>query len=156
MKKRIIALLCLLVMAVSMTAVGCQGKVVAFERGTPVTYYSTSWRGVDDDEFYISAFVGPQDFYAAQGYALPSLLTDETFAYLAECGINNIAETFFQVDSESAAKALQSAEQQWQGEARRGKAMAMKCVGKAGQGRDLLRHSIEMQWHSRAKPSATM
>ena len=110
MKKRIIALLCLLVMAVSLTAVGCQGKVVAFERGTPVTYYSTSWRGIDDDEFYISAFVGPQDFYAAQGYALPSLLTEETFAKLAECGINNIAESFFQVDSESAAKALPLAE----------------------------------------------
>lgn len=110
MKKRIIALLCLLVMAVSMTAVGCQGKVVAYERGTPVPYYTTSWRGIDEDEFYISGFVGPQDFYAAQGYALPSLLTDEVFAKLAEAGINNISESFFQAESDSAAKALPLAE----------------------------------------------
>jgi hypothetical protein len=68
MKKRIIALLCLLAMAVSMTAVGCQGKVVAYKRGTPVEYYTVDWRGLDEDEFFISGFIGPQEFYAGQGY----------------------------------------------------------------------------------------
>ena len=106
MKKRIIALLCLLAMAVSLVATGCQGKVVAFERGTPVEYYSVSWRGLDEDEFFISAFIGPQEFYAGPGYTLPSLLTDEVFAKLAEAGINHIWESMFQADSEMAEKAL--------------------------------------------------
>ena len=64
MKKRIIALLCLLAIAISLAATGCQGKVVAYKRGTPVQVNKTSWRGIDDDEFFISGFVGPQDFYA--------------------------------------------------------------------------------------------
>ena len=62
MKKRIIALLCLLVMAVSLTAVGCQGKVVAYERGTPVEYHSVRWRGIDENEMWIAGFFGPRDF----------------------------------------------------------------------------------------------
>lgn len=106
MKKRMIALLCLLVMAVSLTAVGCQEKVAAFERGTPVEYYSASWRGIDEDEFFISGFVGPQEFYAGKGYALPSLITDETYAKLAECGINHISESRFSPDSATGEKAL--------------------------------------------------
>ena len=106
MKKRIIALLCLLVMAISMMAVGCQGKVVAYERGTPVPYYKTTWRGIDEDEFYISGFIGPQDFYAGIGYRLPSLVTDEVYAKLAECGINNIEDQRFDIESEVASRAL--------------------------------------------------
>ena len=105
MKKRIIALLCLLVMAVSLTAVGCQGKVVAYKRGTPVTYYSASWRGIDEDEMLIAGFVGPHDFYAGSGYALPSLLTDETFAELKECGINQIQD-HYSIETQQAEKAL--------------------------------------------------
>ena len=106
MKKRLIALLCLLVIAVSFTAVGCQEKVVAFERGTPATYYSANWRGIDEDEFFISGFVGPQEFYAGKGYALPSLITDETYAKLAECGINHICDSRLSPDSETGEKAL--------------------------------------------------
>lgn len=106
MKKRIIALLCLLVMAVSLMASGCQEKVVAYERGTPVPYYSVKWRGLDEDEFYISGFIGPQDFYAGIGYRLPSLITDEAYAKLAEAGINNIEDQRFDVESEVASRAL--------------------------------------------------
>ena len=106
MKKRIIALLCLLAMAISMIAVGCQGKVVAYERGTPVEYHTVQWRGLDEDEFFISGFIGPQEFYAGKGYTLPSLMTDETFAKLQEAGINHIWESRFQADSEMAGKAL--------------------------------------------------
>ena len=92
MKKRIIALLCLLVMTVSMVATGCQGKVVAYERGTPLPVTKMNMRGLDEDEFYISGYIGPQDFYAAVGYALPSLITEETYAKLQEAGINYIIE----------------------------------------------------------------
>lgn len=98
MKKRIIALLCLLVMAISVMAVGCQGKVVAYERGTPLPVYKTTWRGIDEDEFIISGFIGPQDFYAGIGYRLPSLITDESYAKLAEAGINNICDQRIRFD----------------------------------------------------------
>lgn len=93
-------------MAASLMASGCQEKVVAYERGTPVPYYSVSWRGIDEDEFYISGFIGPQDFYAGIGYRLPSLITDEVYAKLAEAGINNIVESRFGADSEIASRAL--------------------------------------------------
>ena len=106
MKKRIIALLCLLAMSIAMVASGCQGKVVAYERGTPVEYYSVQWRGIDEDEFFISAFIGPHEFYAANGYTLPSLMTEETFAKLQEAGVNHIWESTFDADSEMAEKAL--------------------------------------------------
>ena len=106
MKKRIIALLCLLVMAFGLVATGCQGKVVAYKRGTPVQVNKVTWRGIDEDEFFISAYVGPQDFYPAVGYSLPSLITDEIYSKLAEAGINNIWEPFFRAESETASRAL--------------------------------------------------
>ena len=110
MKKKVIALLCVLIMAVSLTAVGCQEKVVSYERGTPVPYYKTTWRGLDEDEFFISGYIGPQDFYASNGYRLPSLLTDEVYAKLAECGINNITEQRMDIETEVASRALALAE----------------------------------------------
>ena len=109
MKKRIIALLCLLAMAISMTAVGCQGKVVAYKRGTPLQVNKMVVRGVPEDQFFISGFIGPQDFYAGVGYSLPSLLTDETYAKLQEAGINNIWETSMNFSSTAYPKALELA-----------------------------------------------
>lgn len=106
MKKRAIAILCLLTMAISMVASGCQGKVVAYKRGTPVPYYKNTWRGIDEDVFFISGYIGPQATYAANGYQLPSLLTDEVYAMLAECGINNITEQRMDIESEVGAQAL--------------------------------------------------
>ena len=98
MKKRVIALLCLLVMAISLAATGCQGKVVAYKRGTPLPVNKINFRGLDENEFFISGYIGPQDFYAAVGYALPSLLTDEVYAKLAEAGINYIIEQRMDVE----------------------------------------------------------
>lgn len=106
MKKRIIALLCLLVMAVSLVATGCQGKVVAYERGTPLPVYKPNFRGLDEDEFYISGYIGPQDFYAAVGYSLPSLITDETYAELQEAGINYIIEQRMDAETEVGQRAM--------------------------------------------------
>ena len=106
MKKRIVALLCLLAMTVSLASVGCQKKVVAFERGTPKQVNRVSWRGIDDDEFFISGFIGPQDFYPAVGYTLPSLITGETYAKLAEAGINNICDQSISYAAPEADKAL--------------------------------------------------
>lgn len=106
MKNRVIALLCLLLLAVSICTAGCQKKVVAYERGTPVPYYKTTWRGIDEDEFFISGYIGPQDFYAANGYRLPSLITDEVYAKLAECGINNIQEQRIDISADEASRAL--------------------------------------------------
>lgn len=106
MKKRIIALLCLMAMAIAMVATGCQGKTVAYEKGTPKQVNRVSWRGIDDDEFFISGFIGPQDFYAAVGYTLPSLITDESYAKLAEAGINNIVDQRIKYTSPEADKAL--------------------------------------------------
>lgn len=110
MKKRIIALLCLLALAISMTAVGCQGKVVAYDRGTPLEVDKILWRGLDEDEFWIGCYIGPQDFYAAVGYSLPSLITDDSYAKLAECGVNAIVEQRIRYDSETAERALALAE----------------------------------------------
>lgn len=106
MKKRIIALLCLLAMAIAMVATGCQGKTVAYKRGTPKQVNRVFWRGIDDDAFFISGFIGPQDFYAAVGYTLPSLITDESYAKLAEAGINNIVDQRIKYTSPEADKAL--------------------------------------------------
>lgn len=111
MKKRIIALLCLLAMAVSLVATGCQGKVVAYKRGEPLPVNRINFRGLDENEFYIAGYIGPQNFYAAVGYALPSLLTDEVYAKLAEAGINYIIEQRMDVEeSPEAVKALELAE----------------------------------------------
>ena len=109
MKKRIIALLCLLVMAISLVATGCQGKVVAYKRGTPLPVNKINFRGLEEDEFYISGYIGPQDFYAAVGYSLPSLITDESYAELAEAGINYIIEQRMDVDGEEAQRAMELA-----------------------------------------------
>ena len=109
MKKRIIALLCLLAMAVCLVATGCQGKVVAYDRGTPLHVSKVSWRGIDEEEMLISCYIGPQDFYAAIGYALPSLITDESYAKLAECGINAIVEQRMRFDSEEGMRAVELA-----------------------------------------------
>ena len=109
MKKRIIALICLLVMAISLTAVGCQGKVVAYKRGTPLPVNENNFRGLDEDEFFIGGYIGPQDYYAANGYRLPSLLTDEAYAALEEAGINYIVEQRMDVDTEVGQRAMELA-----------------------------------------------
>ena len=106
MKKRIIALLCLLAMAICLVATGCQGKVVAYKRGTPLPVNKINFRGLEEDEFYISGYIGPQDFYAAVGYALPSLITEESYAELQEAGINYIIEQRMDAESEVGQRAM--------------------------------------------------
>lgn len=106
MKKRIIALLCLLAMAICLVAAGCQGKVVAYKRGTPLPVNKINFRGLEEDEFYISGYIGPQDFYAAVGYALPSLITEESYAELQEAGINYIIEQRMDAESEVGQRAM--------------------------------------------------
>lgn len=96
-------------MAVSLAATGCQGKVVAYDRGTPVQVSKVKWHNIDADEMMIGCYIGPQDFYAAVGYALPSLITDESYSKLAECGVNAIVEQRMRYDSEVGMRAVELA-----------------------------------------------
>ena len=44
--------------------------------------------------------MAPTDKYTGNGYALPSLITDEIFGYLKECGINNVVDTKYDVTND--------------------------------------------------------
>ena len=94
------AIACCMIAAVS----GCGGdkpKTAApSEKGTPVTYATLKFRGLEDGEMPIGGFIGPTDKYTGNGYALPSLLTDEIFGYLQECGINNVVDTKIDVSTQ--------------------------------------------------------
>lgn len=63
------------------------------EKGEPVSYATLKMRGVEDGEMPIGGFIGPTDKYTGNGYALPSLINDQVFGYLKECGINNVIDT---------------------------------------------------------------
>ncbi len=112
MKKKLIAIICLLTMLLALTATGCNGNVVAFKRGTPVEVYRSILRGFNKDTMPIYGYYGPQDGYEALGYTLPSLITDETFAKMSDAGINVIIENEFDLyeDAETAQEALALAE----------------------------------------------
>ena len=62
-------------------------------KGTPVEFATLKMRGLEDGEMPIGGFIGPTNKYTGNGYALPSLITDEVFGYLKECGINNVIDT---------------------------------------------------------------
>ena len=92
--KRVIALA--LVGMTAAATVGCDvitQTAAPSEKGTPVEFASYTMRGLEAGEMPIGGFIGPTDKYTGNGYALPSLITDEVFGYLQECGINNVIDT---------------------------------------------------------------
>ena len=102
MKKNFKRTISLALVAAAMTGVvGCNGNgntgagqtADPSEKGTPVSFAPLTMRGVEKDEMPIGGFMAPTAQYTGNGYALPSLITDEVFGYLKECGINNVIDT---------------------------------------------------------------
>ncbi len=91
MKKIVIICLCVMMLA-SCLLTGCGKRVVSYDRGTPAPFARIEIRGIDADVMPISGYIGPQAVYAANGYTLPSLITDKTYSQLQEAGINLIIE----------------------------------------------------------------
>lgn len=67
-------------------------KYTEFQKGTPVKFGKYVFRGLDGDTMPIAGYIGPRESYPANGYFLPSLITDEVFQKLQDCGINQIVE----------------------------------------------------------------
>lgn len=65
---------------------------VASKKETPVSFSRLTVRGVDADDMPIGGFFGPCDDYAGNGYKLPSLITDDVFKKLADCGLNYMTD----------------------------------------------------------------
>ena len=65
-----------------------------FKKGTPVSFGKYVFRGLDGDTMPISGYLGPQGqgSYPANGYYLPSLIKEEVYQKLQDCGINQIIE----------------------------------------------------------------
>lgn len=89
-----------------------QLKYTPFKKGTPVSFGRYDFHGLGQDRFYISGYIGPQTSYPAEGYLLPSLITEETFQKLEDCGINYITEIKldYTTNRENVIKALELAE----------------------------------------------
>ena len=60
---------------------------------TPEEVYTLTVRGVDKDDMPIGGFLGPTDYYRGNGYKLDSLITDDVFKKLADCGLNYVIDT---------------------------------------------------------------
>lgn len=50
------------------------------------------FRNFDEDVMPVSGYLGPNFSYSVDGYDLPSIVTDETYKKLSDCGINLIIE----------------------------------------------------------------
>lgn len=94
-----VALACLLAVGTAGCGIRFDGaseelkKVDPSQKGTPEVFARMRMRGVDENEMPIGGFIGPTDYYQGNGYGLPSLITDEVFSALSECGLNFITDT---------------------------------------------------------------
>jgi hypothetical protein len=59
---------------------------------SPVEYAGITIRGIDEDEMPIGGFFAPSDGYKGNGYKLPSLMTDEVYKKIADCGVNYLID----------------------------------------------------------------
>ncbi len=80
----------------------------SFKQQSAVPYYKLKFRGLDEDEMMIGGYIGPRTQYPAEGYLLPSTITDEVFGKIEESGVNYIIENAFDYssDKEQVTKAL--------------------------------------------------
>lgn len=63
-----------------------------YQKGETATVYKYVFRNFDEDVMPISGYLGPAYSYQMNGYSLPSLVTDEVYAKIADAGVNLIVE----------------------------------------------------------------
>ena len=65
---------------------------VASKKETPVSFERLTVRGIAANDMPIGGFFAPSDGYRGNGYKLPSLITDETYKKIADCGLNYLID----------------------------------------------------------------
>lgn len=83
---------------------------VASQKGTPVVFARLNVRGIAADDMPIGGFFAPSDGYKGNGYKLPSLITDDVYKKIADCGVNYLIDFQNDVSGEHFAETLSFAE----------------------------------------------
>lgn len=79
---------------------------VASQKGTPVAFARLNVRGIATDDMPIGGFFAPSDGYKGNGYRLPSLITDEIYKRISDCGVNYLIDFQNDVSGEHFEEAL--------------------------------------------------
>jgi lipoprotein len=130
MKKIFSKVLCgVLALACAFSFVGCGGnatdnktykpgdvinlsgkKAVASAKGEVLAARKILIRGIDENEFPIGGYIGPTDLYKGNGYVMPSLITEEIFKKISDCGLNYMIDTKNGINTENGEAVLNFAD----------------------------------------------
>ena len=73
--------------------INVSGKApVASKKETPVSFARLVVRGIDENDMPIGGFFAPSDDYKGNGYKLDSLITEQTYKKIEDCGLNYLVD----------------------------------------------------------------
>ncbi len=74
--------------------INLSGKAaVVSAKGETLSAKKITIRGIDGNDYPIGGYIGPNALYRGNGYMMPSLITDEVFKKISDCGLNYLIDT---------------------------------------------------------------
>lgn len=74
--------------------INLSGKAaVVSTKGETLNAKKITIRGIDGNDYPIGGYIGPNALYRGNGYMMPSLITDEVFKKISDCGLNYLIDT---------------------------------------------------------------
>lgn len=68
-------------------------EAVVSTKGEVLNPNKITIRGIEANDYPIGGYIGPNALYRGNGYMMPSLITDEVFKKIRDCGLNYLVDT---------------------------------------------------------------